>query len=122
MAFKLETVTEHYLIAMLWTETGDDDEFLDRDYGTDDVSTAARNTATGDCESFLELAASLIEQLPDSYTAEQFGHDFLLTRNGHGAGFWDRGLGDTGREFTQHANSYGDIHAFIDDAGTISTQ
>ena len=33
-------------------------------------------------------------------TAEQAGHDLILTANHHGAGFWDRGLGDAGRELT----------------------
>lgn len=34
------------------------------------------------------------------YSARRAGHDFWLTRNGHGAGFWDRkeldGIGGTG--------------------------
>ena len=27
---------------------------------------------------------------------EQIGHDYVLTTGGHGAGFWDRGLGELG--------------------------
>lgn len=30
------------------------------------------------------------------YNDELAGHDYWLTRNGHGAGFWDRGLGPVG--------------------------
>ncbi len=45
---------------------------------------------------------------------EQFGHDFILTRNGHGAGFWDRGLGDAGRRLTDAAKTFGEIHAYAD--------
>ena len=42
----------------------------------------------------------------------QFGHDLALTRNGHGAGFWDRGLGEAGRVLTDWAESLGELHIF----------
>jgi hypothetical protein len=35
------------------------------------------------------------------------GHDFWLTRNGHGAGFWDRGMGMLGDELTAACKPYG---------------
>lgn len=35
------------------------------------------------------------------------GHDFWLTRNDHGAGFWDRGLGALGDRLTAAAKVYG---------------
>ncbi|AYR00241.1 hypothetical protein PBI_PAT3_131 [Mycobacterium phage Pat3] len=38
---------------------------------------------------------------------EHFGHDFYLTREHHGAGFWDRGLGELGDYLTKVAHSYG---------------
>lgn len=116
----LETVVQHYITALLWSETTDDGYPLDStDY---ELSQAAINTAEGDCESFLEVHAALIAELPDWYTAEQLGHDFLLTRNGHGAGFWDRGLGELGQQLTAAAQSYGTIHAFINDDFKIDTE
>ena len=118
----IETVTNHYLIAMLWSETAEDGTPLDADFALDDLTEAARNTAEGDCESFLEVAHADIAKLPDWYTAEQLGHDFLLTRNGHGVGFWDRGLGDLGQQLTAAAQSYGTIHAFINDDFKIDTE
>lgn len=39
--------------------------------------------------------------------AELAGHDFALTRNGHGAGFWDRGLGEMGDMLTEECKPYG---------------
>lgn len=54
------------------------------------------------------------------------GHDFWLTRNRHGAGFWDRFGGDQegeriGRELTKEAHPYGEAHLFAnDDLETIS--
>ena len=41
-------------------------------------------------------------------TVGDFAHDFALTRNRHGAGFWDRGLGDIGARLTEAAHAYGD--------------
>lgn len=40
---------------------------------------------------------------PESYA----GHDLWLTRSGHGAGYWDRGLGELGDRLTEAAKSYG---------------
>lgn len=49
----------------------------------------------------------------DGSAAQHFGHDFALTRNGHGAGFWDRGLGDLGDRLTDTAHAYGDAHVWV---------
>ncbi len=45
--------------------------------------------------------------------AENFGHDFALTRNGHGAGFWDRGLGALGDRLTASAKPYGESGVLV---------
>ena len=45
---------------------------------------------------------------------ELFGHDFYLTREGHGAGFWDRGLGELGDYLTGIAKSYGSADMLYD--------
>lgn len=36
-----------------------------------------------------------------------------LTRNGHGAGFWDRGLGALGTELTNACKPYGGVDLYI---------
>jgi hypothetical protein len=45
-----------------------------------------------DCQSFQTAHADLLSQWYDvvGETPEHAGYDFWLTRNGHGAGFWDR--------------------------------
>lgn len=45
---------------------------------------------------------------------EQSGHDFALSRNGHGAGFFDRGLGDQGDRLQEAAKVYGEATAWFD--------
>lgn len=47
-------------------------------------------------------------------TYEQIGHDFTLTRNGHGTGFWDRGLGDRGDRLTAATKPYGEAYMYAD--------
>lgn len=57
-------------------------------------------------------AASKIEGA-EWWTSGQFGHDFWLTRNGHGAGFWDRGQGAAGTALTALCKPYGEVNLFV---------
>lgn len=58
--------------------------------------------------------------LIDHYAIEQAGHDFWLTRNGHGTGFWDRsddiyfGFQDF---FTKISEMHGEVHIYLGDDG-----
>lgn len=82
-----------------------------------DLSDECRLEFTADCAAFLR----------DHYTDEvaalwdigQFGHDFWLTRNHHGAGFWDRGHGDIGRKLTEAAHVYGEVSLYTGDDGKV---
>jgi hypothetical protein len=50
----------------------------------------------------------------------QVGHDFILTANDHGAGFWDRGLGERGDRLTQAVRGYSfDAEFALDDDGDV---
>lgn len=75
-------ILKHYLIAVLWTENLDN-------YEVANVSAESTQQATKDITEFVNKAGDL---LTPEWTDEQIGHDFWLTRNGHGAGFWDRDL------------------------------
>ena len=46
-------------------------------------------------------------------------HDFWLTGNRHGAGFWDRGYGADGDTLTEAAHGYGDVDLYVGDDGQI---
>lgn len=62
-------------------------------------------------DSMLKALDTYAEHFGDSW-AEQFGHDLALTRNRHGAGFWDRGLGEAGYVLTAWAESLGELQIF----------
>lgn len=103
-----------YLEAALWSECDGDGEPL---HGVDegDIAPASRADAVDDCLDF--IAAN--RQDLDGLDPAQAGHDFLLTRNGHGAGFWDRGLGDKGDRLTDASHEYGETTFYVGDDGLI---
>jgi hypothetical protein len=82
----LAGMVEGYLECAIWTE-----EDLD---GTtfDEICVNAKLKAINECGTFLEV----IKYDTRKINAGQMGHDFWLTRNDHGAGFWDRGLEEYG--------------------------
>jgi hypothetical protein len=67
-----------------------------------------------------ERVAEIIER--HRITPESFGHDFQLTRNGHGTVFWDRGYGDGGAYLTDMTKPSGSAGAKFtrDDDGDIT--
>ena len=50
------------------------------------------------------------------WPASQMGHDFWLTRNGHGTGFWDRGFPE-GNLLTELCEPYGSAYVEVWDNG-----
>ena len=90
MRSAFHTFRRHYLACALWTANdGENDEIqLDRYFSTDDISRDWRQQATRDCLSFYRDNAATWRA--HGWSDEQAGHDFSLTRNGHGSGFWDR--------------------------------
>jgi hypothetical protein len=57
-----------------------------------------------DVEGFVSMAWPYLSS--DNITPEQAGHDFQLTRNHHGTGFWDRGY-KHGDALTTLAHTFG---------------
>jgi hypothetical protein len=68
---------------------------MDDDYSLEDLAPETLATMDREVADFLAL---LDEECPEWRNLEpgQVGHDFWLTRNRHGAGFWDRGYGKLG--------------------------
>lgn len=116
------TMVDYYIDCALWagldwsTCPPDDNPVpLDEAYGPDDVSVEALSEIERECIDFYGAnAADLADMSP-----EQAGHDFYLTRNGHGAGFWDRGLGAAGQRLTDAAHVYGTSELMPAGDGTL---
>ena len=121
----IEEFLSAYLAAALWSSYGDDGEPLDAEYGADDIAPETLAAMRADCADFMASnTADLAEYEggfpPDKWTAsERAGHDFWLTRNGHGAGFWNRDLGDLGCQLSDAATVYRGVHLYIGDDGKV---
>ena len=105
----IDEIVKHYLVAALWTE--ELDEFDVDNFNPDSVA-----DAKAEVTSFVEKAGDLLNGIPE----ENIGHDFWLTRNHHGAGFWDREeLSKEQQEgLTKIADSFGDRWVF-EENGTV---
>jgi hypothetical protein len=107
-----------YLECALWSSTDDDGAPLDAAYDTADIEPASIQAATDDVNNFLADCKSAgldLSPLSDS----QIGHDIWLTRNRHGTGFWDRGLGQLGADLTKIAHAAGSRDLYAGDDGAL---
>jgi hypothetical protein len=94
-------LTDNYLVSAIWSSTNDTDDEgreLDQDYDISNFTEQSRERARTDLHRFLTDNRALVSTAlaTDAYGTDEtgtigaLGHDFWLTRNGHGAGFWDR--------------------------------
>lgn len=123
----IAVIVRHALVALLWSEgeeydeSGEDvigmwDETYDESDATPELRLAIACDLSGlvmvdDDETacrYRDAAHAYVEKL----SLEQFGHDMTLTRNGHGAGFWDRGAGEIGAVLTEWAHGLGTLNIF----------
>ena len=103
-----------YLTCALWSSTNEDGKPLDDKYEVKDFAPESVSAAEKEIEDFINLLQN--EGISwGVLTPEQFGNDFWLTRNRHGAGFWDRGLGELGKRLTEWAHTYGSSDAYVRD-------
>ena len=108
-----ETLLNQYLHTALWSSDDDQDAPLDTDFDIEDISDSLRESSKVDLTSFLKSAGDLL-----SDTDINTGHDFWLTRCGHGAGFWD-GDYDNGDKLTELCKPYRNIDLYIGADGLI---
>lgn len=105
-----------YLDCALWSSLDEDDQPLD-ELGVEAVAPETRAKMRADVEAFVK--ANEASLLASGLRDEQIGHDFWLTRNGHGAGFWDRGLGAIGDKLTAACKTFPQVDLYVGDDGKI---
>jgi len=100
----------------------------DENYGVSDLAPEALARMVADCEKF---QADNAEWITDAHLTnansealwdadEKAGHDFWLTRNGHGAGFWDGDwLDDAGKALTAASKAFGECSLYVGDDGRL---
>ena len=88
---------------------------LDANYDLDDLAPETLAKVVEDCQAFQRDNAV---DIGDQY--ERAGHDFWLTRNRHGAGFWDGDWEEAvGERLTAASHAFGEIDWYIGDDGLI---
>ena len=125
-----------YVQTALWSSTDDNDQPMDRDYDINDLATDTLATMETDLNNFFDLLESTTYNNEQSLLDVALGfadssvrdndpygtiaHDFWLTRNGHGAGFWDGDYGDdVGYKLTAIAETFPEVNLYIGDDGMI---
>ena len=121
---------QHALAALLWSETTDDGEPLDR--GDYEASDSLKAKVAVEWDDFREQAeelgfdaerdcARMLHPDCEGSAWNAAAHDFILTRNGHGAGFWDTGrwCAPWGDKLTTLARGFGELRCRVGDDGAI---
>jgi hypothetical protein len=147
----IKKIIKGYIDCALWTEeetlrdeyVGDDDMFNGEE-DDDEIERLSRLSANlnsknfdsftredmednsvikvyEDVKKFVEMATSAVRVAVDEHGAEQVGHDLWLSRNGHGAGFFDRGYDDEVEEMLMSsAKKLGGVDLYINDNVKLS--
>jgi hypothetical protein len=112
---------KQYIQTALWSSTtglepsGGDP--LDKQYTVDDIDHKTLIRMAKDAKDFQDKYGELYEK--GGWDDEQAAHDFWLDRNGHGAGFKDRGYEydaeEIGEELSKAAKSYGPYDLYLGD-------
>ena len=93
---------DHYYETLIWSQNGDTMPYIEPTDWEGDV-----------VEFFIKNAELLTTTEPWAHDPAQAGHDFALTRNGHGAGFWDHDAGEAGDALTESAEWFGEFNIEI---------
>ncbi len=100
-----------YLECALFCGTEDNYQYI-----SDNVDNTAKETMLKDCTEFYTEIKDL---LPEDIDYKQIGHDFWLSRNRHGSGFWDRDEDvyskELGQKLHEIAIAKGEVDLYIGD-------
>lgn len=130
----LDTFTRAYIECALWASMDNSDPNtggnpMDQNYSVQDIAPETLAQMVKDCAEFQESNATLLGQWYSECgeSPERAGHDYWLTRNRHGAGYWDRWDGGTpqgkiGRALTELAHLDGGCYLYTGDDGKVYAQ
>ena len=110
-----------YCESALWSSLDNNGQPLNELFSPSDMEECCLNRMLNDCRKFLEDQRVTIMAAYDQGWFEttdkafqQAGHDFWLTRNGHGCGFWDGGWPDrVGEILARAAKKFGEFSLYV---------
>lgn len=107
----LDVFTQAYIEAALWSTIDDLGVPLDKDHTVENVEPETLVVMIGDCQKFQKEYGDLI-----AVDVVRAGHDFWLTRNHHGSGFWDGDWPEEiGAKLTTAAMAFGEFDLWAAD-------
>lgn len=113
---------DSYIETALWSsyDNANDQggEPLDKNYSAKDLAPMALAKMSADCVAFVGQAGDLLDEFGRGGVTRA-GHDFWLTRNGHGAGFWDGDWPDGGDKLTELSKQFGEVDLYVGDDGRL---
>ena len=123
---RLDPFTRQYMETALWSSNDESDEAggdpMDENYDLSDIADETVAQMIADCRKFQEEnKADLEAAYVVGKTPSDAGHDFYLTRCGHGVGFWEKGdwPEEIGERLTAAAEAFKEYNLYVGNDGKI---
>lgn len=107
----IDKIVAGYVAACLWYSVDQDDDGNETFFDEFEPSLQLKGEANYICALFYDQNTTDCDLFAEKYRPinehdvwECLGHDLWLTSQGHGAGFWDRGLGDLGDRLSNNCS------------------
>ena len=115
-----------YVTTLLWSTNDDEGEPMDSRFDISDLAQATRKQVEADAHKFYNANHVAINCLGAPVSKEthdcdsRAGHDFALTRNQHGAGFWDGDWPEPyASQLSDAADAFGEFNLYVGDDGKL---
>ena len=111
----IDAIVDSYLETVLWVGNDESSDFITKDLTIHDFDEKSKAQVKEDIIDFLEKAHSQDETTAElaSYNESSFGHNFFLSRNRHGSGFFD----EDNNKLQEISYSFGPSDFYIGDDG-----
>lgn len=117
---QLDTFTRAYIEAALFAGLDEAGAPLNRHHTAESLAPETLQRCVADCAAFRAGLAGTAAGDAIEASERSAGHDFLLTRNNHGSGYWDGDWsGDVDNVLTAAAHAAGQIDFYVGDDGLI---
>lgn len=126
---EIDAFVRGYFEAALWSSTDSDGNPMDESCDIAHIDMMTLEKGYQDCDDFRASNRVMLNRAYRMYAATSrgnewapqalAGHDFWLTRNRHGAGFWDRGFKEVGDALSDAAKLYCEVDLYIGDDGKV---
>ena len=121
----IDKMAHGYINGALWVECShvgefEDDSFQDCGFDAGDLTAEAYYMVVDLCKDYLAKVGNLVDHadMEDS----DVGYNLYLTIAGHGAGFWDRGLGKIGEDLSDLCDGLPALRFFVTDENKIEVE